>query len=98
MRILIDARNVYKGKNGPSTYGRNLLRHLLQIPSNISFVIIKNNDWADQLSQSDRAKEVILSLKPYDLREQFELAKIALREKADVFHSLLPFTSFLLPI
>ena len=86
-KILIDARSMRRGKNGPSTYAINMLLSLANIDSTNKYTIIVNSGYSDLIKQ-DNFKLITTEIEPYRIKEHWAIRRLLNGEEFDIFHSL----------
>lgn len=85
--ILIDARSMRKGQNGPTRYAENMLKNLAMIDHKNQYTLIVNPDYADFINQKNFS--IISTLiKPYRIKEHWAINKLIKNKKFDLFHCL----------
>ena len=90
LRIAIDARKI--GDYGIGTYAEGLLRGLAESEGPEEFIVFVASRFRDRVPA--RFETVLTDVPNYSIREQFTIARLIDRSRADLFHSL----HFVLPL
>jgi len=90
LRIAIDARKI--GDFGIGTYAEGLLRGLAELEGPEDYVVFVATRFRERVPQ--RFETVAADVPNYSIREQFAVARLIERSRADLFHSL----HFVLPL
>lgn len=86
-KILIDARSMRKGQNGPTRYAENMLKNLALTDHINQYTIIVNNGYKGFI-EKENFEVISTSIEPYRIREHWAIKRLIKGRNFDLFHCL----------